>query len=96
MEKVVADKMLQTPYLLVIGNYVEQLQVFLVVDSKIIMEVTLENCVLILLSSYFVFNICYPKGCYNVFSFLELMFFKSTLDKLAPSVKQFYACLQSC
>ena len=84
MEKVVADKMLQTPYLLVIGNYVKQLQVFLVVDSKIIMEVTLENCVLVLLSSYFVFN------------FLELMFFKSTLDKLAPSVKQFYACLQSC
>ena len=79
-----ADKMLQTPYLLVIGNYVKQLQVFLVVDSKIIMEVTLENCVLVLLSSYFVFN------------FLELMFFKSTLDKLAPSVKQFYACLQSC
>ena len=75
-----ADKMLQTPYLLVIGNYVKQLQVFLVVDSKIIMEVTLENCVLVLLSSYFVFN------------FLELMFFKSTLDKLAPSVKQFYAC----
>ena len=48
-------------------------QVFLVIDQQIHCEVTNQgDCVLALLSSYHVFNICYPKGCNNFFVFLKL------------------------
>ena len=90
--------MVPTPYLLIIGNYQEQYQeqdqIFLVVDCEIIMEVSLDNCVLILLSSFFVYNICYPKGCKSIYSFLEFVFFDSSVEKLVPSVKQFLANLE--
>ena len=85
---------MSTPYLLLIGDLKETIeQVFLVTDCSIITEVKQDDSPLVLLSSYFVYNICYPKGCNNLFSFLEVMFFDSSLDKLAPTVKQFYASI---
>ena len=78
---------------MVVGQ--EPQQIFLIVDGEIIMEVSSSSCNVVLLSSFFVFNICYPKGCNNVYGFLEFAYFNTTLDKLTPTVKQFLANL-SC
>ena len=45
--------------------------VFLVVDCAIVTKIEFDNSPLILLSSYFVFNIQYRKGCHNLYSFLS-------------------------
>ena len=43
-------------------------QIFLVIDQEIVSEVkNINNFTLALLSSFHVFNICYPKGCSFVF-----------------------------
>lgn len=84
-----------TPFLLVCQNDLEDQQVFLCIDRQLITEVSMENSVLLLLSAFYVFNICYPKGCNNVFSFLEFIFFGVNIDKLAPSVKQFFTYISS-
>ena len=54
-------------------------------------EVSLDKGIPALLSAYFAYNICYPKGTVNVMSILEIIFLKSSLDKAASSVKQFRA-----
>ena len=74
------------PYILM---YEEQY--FLIIDCKEITEVTVEAIPITLLSSYFVFNIKYPKGCNNVFSFFEVLFLDGDGDKLNPTVKNFFA-----
>lgn len=65
-------------------------QVFLCIDGRLITEVSLENSVLVLLCSIFIFNICYPKGCVNTFNLLEFLYFDTCIDKCANSVKQFF------
>lgn len=78
---------ISTPFLFVCG---EADQVFLCIDGKLVTEVTLENSVLVLLCSFYIFNICYPKGCVSTFNFLEFLYFDTCIDKCANSVKQFF------
>ena len=66
------------PHLFGIGTLAEPEQYFLVIDCIIIGEVKVEQLPLILLAAYFVFNICYVKGCSNMFSFLEVFLCKSS------------------
>ena len=64
-------------------------QVFLVVDNVIIIEVHNKYDVpLALTSTYYVFNICYPKGCHN-FSFLEIKVLGVSPDKISQTVSHF-------
>ena len=81
------------PYLFGIGTLAEPEQYFLVIDCIIIGEVKVEQLPLILLAAYFVFNICYVKGCSNMFSFLEVLLCKSSLDKATASVNHFITSL---
>ncbi len=83
----------KSPYILLSGSK-DQLQSFLVVDKTLVCECPLDNIPLILLSSFFSFNICYTPGCNKYFSFLEHVFldYKS---KLPASVKHLIASL-SC
>ena len=75
MEQLIKKKQMPTLYLLLIGDLKETIeQVFLVIDSKIITDVKQADGPLVLLSSYFIYNICYPKGCNNLYSFLEVFF----------------------
>ena len=51
-----------------------QLQTFLVVDKTIVCEMEVTSDIpFILLAAFIVFNICYPKGCSNIFSFMEVL-----------------------
>ena len=54
------------------GDYSQAEQAFLVTDQNVIMEVNLEEIPLILMSAFFIYNICYPVGCSNFYAFLEV------------------------
>ena len=79
------------PYILVF-----QEQLFLVIDCMVLMEVVdPESIPILLISAYFVFNIQYPKGCNNFFSFLEVVFLNGNGNKLNSTVKNFCAFIVS-
>ncbi len=54
------------------GTVQQPQQSFLVVDKRIVTEVDYEIAPLFLLAAFYVFNICYPVGCNNVFTFFEI------------------------
>ena len=96
MEEVTTQRKLPTPYLLAIGNIEMPSQIFLVTDCTIVMELTMESCVMVLFSSYFTFNICYPKGCSNVMTVLEIIFTGAPVSKLSPSSRLTFSNIESC
>ena len=55
------------PYVLSYGD-----QLFLIIDCVVVTNVDVELLPLTLLLAYFVFNIKYPKGCFNLYSFWKL------------------------
>ena len=71
IEEAVQNKGQTEPYVLLVGSYMEPTQAFLIIDCQVVCEVTLDDVPLALLSSFFVFNICYTRGCANVYAFLE-------------------------
>ena len=69
------------PYVVLTGEY-------LVIDKQIVDQVTsVQDIPLLLMSAFFVFNICYPKGCNNFYSFLEVIVLNFSPEKATPSVK---------
>ena len=76
------------PYILVLED-----RALLVVDNHVIGEVESQDYAIALLSSYFVFHICYMNGCSNYFSFLEVSLLDGknnipiTVDHLFSAVK---------
>ena len=81
---------------MVIGHISAVKQAFLVVDKTIISEIPID-CTLpfVLLAAFFVFNICYPKGCANLFSFLEIITFNYPASKSSATVKHFLSSLEN-
>ncbi len=77
------------PYIVVIGK--DTPQAYLVVDNHIVNEVPIADVPFALMAAYFVFNICYPKGCNNLYSFLEVVVLNYSAEKASPSVKYFLA-----
>lgn len=70
------------------GHIHEYQQCFLVTDKMIIFEVKkLELIPVVLLAAYFGYNIEYPVGCRNFYSFLEVYFLKSASTKVPLTVK---------
>ena len=74
---------------MVVGE--DNLQAYLVVDSHVIDEVPIDDLPFALMAAYFVFNICYPKGCNNFYSFLEILVLNYSPEKASPSVKHLLA-----
>ena len=57
---------------------------FLVIEhAPLINKVKVQDILLVLFASFFVFNVHYPEGCCNFFSLLEVFF----LDKKIPPRK---------
>lgn len=48
----------------------------MVVEKKILCDVSIEHAIAILFSSFYVFNVNYPLGCYNFYLALENLFLK--------------------
>ena len=82
------------PYILMTGSLHHPEQAFLVVDKTIISEIQgFENIPFILLSAFFVFNIKYPAGCNNFYSFLEVLLLQLPIKKASITVKHFISSL---
>ncbi len=94
LASVVKDAGMLTPYVLVTGTLKEPGQAFLVVDKNIINEITnFDYIPFVLLSAYFVFNIKYPIGCSNFFSFLEILLLNFPMNKASITVKHFFTSI---
>lgn len=87
-----AEKAQKEPYLLTVGI---PAQIFLIVDNELLYEIHKKDCVLGLLASFFVFNICYTKGCYNMYTFLEILLMNVNPKKVPASVCHFLAVIKS-
>ena len=92
MESIAREKGQLQPYILATGDINHHGQLFLIVDQQIVCEVEISQVPLILISAYFVYNICYIKGCNNFYSFFEYFFLKSE-KSCSPSVKHFLTIL---
>lgn len=82
------------PYILAVGYVKEATQSFLVVDQKVIMEVKTCDIPFAIMSAFFIFNIHYPHGCTNLYSFMEVFALGFSSAKASPTVKHFMACLK--
>jgi len=63
------------------------LQSYLIVDKHVIDEIDFVDIPFALMAAFFVYNICYPKGCTNFYTFLEIVVLKYSAEKAPPSVK---------
>ena len=67
----------------------DNLDVYLVIDKQIIDKASFINLPYLLMASFFVYNICYPKGCTNFYSLLEIVVLNYSIEKASPCVKFF-------
>ena len=82
------------PYILCCGDVVKPQQLYLILDQQILCEVQNKDAVFALFSAFFVFNVCYPKGCTNTFSFLENVIL-NLKNKPTPNVIHFMSSLSA-
>lgn len=71
------------PYIVVIGE--DTLHAYLVIDNRVIDEVSFVDLPIALMAAYFVFDICY------FYMFLEIVVLKYSSEKASPSVKYLLA-----
>ena len=77
---------LPQPMVIIIGEYRDQLQAFLVCDSKIVCEIPTKDISISLLMPYYIFNVCYRKGCNNFYTFIEAGIFNINVKNLSITV----------
>ena len=83
------------PFILIKGTYTDEEEIMLVIDTHIVMNVVTEHVPLSLMSAFFVFNVCYPNGCTNFFSLMEVFALDFTLKQTVSSVKHLLSSLFS-
>lgn len=94
--RVAEENNILEPYIIVIGSVHHYTQAFLIIDNRVIGEVEdIETIPIVLLASYYVFNICYPKGFGAFYSILEVIILKTQLSKTSPSVQHVFASIQN-
>ncbi len=69
------------------------IQAFLVTDRELITQVPLLDIPIVLMSAYFTYNICYPKGCTNFYAFMEVVILNSAAS-VSPAVKHLLSSLK--
>lgn len=90
----VIDTCQAEPMVVVVGDYREPEQAFLVSENKTVCEINTSDIPIYLLAMFYVYNMCYPKGCTNFYAFLELTLFKLTVQ-VPSSVIAFITRLDS-
>ena len=68
------------PMVVVVGDYREPEQAFLVSENKTVCEIKTGDIPIYLLAMFYVYNMCYPKGCTNFYAFLEMTLFKLSVQ----------------
>ncbi len=64
-------------------------QCYLVVENTLISPVKIEDAVLVLFASFFVFNVHYPHGCTNVYTVLEAILLDKPVKGRRPTVSSY-------
>lgn len=82
------------PVVVVVGDHRDAQQAFLISENKTVCEITVSDIPIFLLATYYVFNMCYPKGCNNFYTFLEVALFKLPVN-IPGSVVTFLTRLDS-
>ena len=65
------------------GTRLKVKDAFLICEKIVLSRIEVADIPLILFAAYYVFNIVYPIGCTNFFSFFEVIFLNSTPPKRA-------------
>ena len=78
------------PIVIVTGDFKNPNEALLVCEKKILCEIPI-----FLLALFYAFNMCYPKGCNNFYSFIELALFDLDLKVIPPSVGSFMTRLDA-
>lgn len=63
----------------------------MIVDNNVIDAVPLGDLLMALMAAFIVSNICYPKGCTNLYSFLQATILRYRPQNAALSVKYLLA-----
>ena len=96
VKRVAEENNILEPYVIVIGSPDHYTQAFLIIDGRLIGEIKdVEIVPLVLLASYYVFNICYPKGLSAFYSILEVIVLNTPLSKTSPSIQHVFASIQN-
>ena len=82
------------PYIMIIGTWQQARQAFLVVDKQVVMDVDIKDIPIVLMSAFFVYNIHYPSGCSNFYSFMEVFTLGFALHNANPTVKHLVSSLE--
>lgn len=69
-------------------------QCYLVTEKKIVSKLCTKSALFILFSSFYVFNINYPIGCYNFYIFFEHLFLKKKITGRKPRLTALLADLE--
>lgn len=69
------------PVVTVRGSVEQPREAFLICEKKILSQIPGEDAALVLFATYYAFNMQYPQGCSNIFSFLEVLFLEATPPK---------------
>ena len=78
---------------MIVGDCMDARQAFLVTDSHVVAEVDFIDIPLVLMASFFIFNICYPRACCNFYAFMEVYTLGFDLCKASPMVRHFVSSL---
>jgi len=70
-------------------------QIFLCSEKKLLGELNANDAAVFLLSTYYAYNLCYPKGTANIYSFLEAALFNLNKNSMTPTVNGLFARLNN-
>ena len=69
---------------------------FLAIEKGLIAKVDIDSAILVLFSSFFVFNVKYPTGCNNFYLLLECIFLNKPVQGRKPRLSAILADLKTC
>ena len=81
------QQMQKVPYAVVLGGHKDLKKGFMVINKKIICEIPIDDIPIYLIAVFYIFNICYPTGCQNLYCFLEVILLR--LQELQISIHVF-------
>lgn len=83
------------PVIIIVGDYRNPIQGFLVCEKKMICEIPTKESPIYLLALYYVFNMCYPKGCNNFYAFIEIGIFNLAVKNVPITIGTFLTRLNA-
>ena len=79
------------PVIIIMGEYRNPIQGFLVCEKKIICEIPTKESPI----SPYIFNMCYPKGCNNFYAFIEIGIFNLGIKNILITAGTFLTRLNT-